>query len=90
MERKKRSKGSVWEFCYAKKNFGTFGVEMRACGQKFVKFCTLTHTHTHTHTAAAKLVVRILTAPETAETIPSPSGGTYSSKKVPTTFTVQR
>ena len=28
---------------------------MRACGQKFVKFCTLTHTLTH----AAKLVVRI-------------------------------
>ena len=30
MERKKRSKGSVWEFCYANKIFGTFGVEMRA------------------------------------------------------------
>ena len=56
MERKKRSKGSVWEFCYANKIFGTFGIEMRACGQKFVKFCTLTHTHTHT--TAAKLVVR--------------------------------
>ena len=51
MERKKRSKGSVWEFCYAKKNFGTFGVEMRAYRQKLVKLCTLTH--------AAKLVVRI-------------------------------
>ena len=50
MERKKRSKGSVWEFCYANKIFGTFGVEMRSCGQKLVKFCTLTH--------AAKLVVR--------------------------------
>ena len=49
MERKKRSRGSVWEFCYANKIFGTFGLEMRACGQKFVKFCTLTH--------AAKLVV---------------------------------
>ena len=33
------------------KNVWTFGVEMRACGQKLVKFCTLTH--------AAKLV-RIL------------------------------
>ena len=33
------------------KIFGTFGVEMRACGQKLVKFCTLTH--------AAKLVVEI-------------------------------
>ena len=52
MELKKRSKGSVWEFCYANKKFGTFGVEMRACGQKLVKFCTLTH--------AAKLVVRII------------------------------
>ena len=51
MERKKRSKGSVWEFCYANKIFGTFGVEMRECGQKLVKFCTLTH--------AAKLVVRL-------------------------------
>ena len=28
---------------------------MRACGQKLVKFCTLTHIHT----TAAKLVVRI-------------------------------
>ena len=53
MERKKRSKGSVWEFCYANKIFGRFGFEMRACGQKLVKFCA--HTHTH----AAKLVVRI-------------------------------
>ena len=51
MERKMRSKGSVWEFCYAKKNFGKFEEEMRAFGQKWVTFCT--HTH------AAKLVVRI-------------------------------
>ena len=43
------------EFCYANKIFGMFGVEMRACGQKLVKCCTLTHTLTH----AAKLVVRI-------------------------------
>ena len=55
MERKKRSKGSVWEFCYANKIFGTFGFEIKACGQKLVKFCT------HTHTTAAKLVVRIVT-----------------------------
>ena len=48
MERKKRSKGSVWEFCYANKIFGTFGFEMRECGQKLVNFCTLTHIHTHT------------------------------------------
>ena len=32
---------------------------MRACGQKLVKFCTLTHIHTHKHTTAAKLVVRM-------------------------------
>ena len=57
MERKKRSKCSGWECCYAKKKFRTFGVEMRACGQKLVKFCT--HTMTHTHTTAAKLVVRV-------------------------------
>ena len=60
MERKKRSKGSVWELCYANKIFGTFGFEMRALGQKLVKFCTLLHTSTHTHTTAAKLVVRIV------------------------------
>ena len=53
MERKKRSKGSLWEFCYANKIFGTFGDEIKACGQKLVKLCT--HTHTH----AAKLVVEI-------------------------------
>ena len=35
-----------------KKIYGTFGVEMRAYGQKLVKFCT--HTH------AAKLVVEII------------------------------
>ena len=57
MERTKRSKGSVWEFCYANKIFATFGFEMRACGQKLVEFCTLTHIHTHT--TAAKLVVRV-------------------------------
>ena len=53
MEHKKRSKGSVWEFCYANKIFGKFGFEIRACGQKLVTFCE--HTHTH----AAKLVVEI-------------------------------
>ena len=52
MERKKRSKGRGWESCYVKKIYGTFGVEMRAYGQKLVTFCT--HTH------AAKLVVEIL------------------------------
>ena len=44
MERKKRSKGRGWESCYVKKIYGTFGVEMRSYGQKFVKLCTHTHT----------------------------------------------
>ena len=39
MERKKRSKCRGWESCYVKKIYGTFGVEMRAYGQKLVKFC---------------------------------------------------
>ena len=43
MERKKRSKGRGWESCYVKKIYGMFGVEMRAYGQKLVKFCTQTH-----------------------------------------------
>ena len=51
MERKKRSKGRGWESCYVKKIYGTFGVEMRAYGQKLVKFCT------HTHTGASPIVV---------------------------------
>ena len=42
MDSKKRSKGSVWEFCYANKIFGTFGDEIRTKRQKFVKFCTHT------------------------------------------------
>ena len=50
MERKKRSKGRGWESCYVKKIYGTFGVEMRAYGQKLVQFCK--HTHTHTLTRA--------------------------------------
>ena len=48
MERKKQSKGRGWERCYVKKNYGMFGVEMRAYGHKLVKFCTHTHTHTYT------------------------------------------
>ena len=55
MERKKRSKGRGWESCYVKKIYGTFGVEMRAYGQKLVNFCK--HTHTH----ASTLVVEITT-----------------------------
>ena len=54
MERKKRSKGRGWESCYVKKIYGTFGVEMRAYGQKLVKFCK--HTDRHTR---LKLVVEI-------------------------------
>ena len=37
MERKKRSKGRGWESCYVKQIYGTFGVEMRAYGQKLVR-----------------------------------------------------
>ena len=54
MERKKRSKGSGWECCYAKKKFGTFGVEMRASTGR--NWSTFARTHTH----AAKLVVEIV------------------------------
>ena len=53
MERKKRSKGRGWESCCVKKIYGTFGVEMRAYGQKLVKFCK--------HTDASKLVVEMAT-----------------------------
>ena len=41
--KKKRSKISALESCYANRIYGTFGVEMRAYGQKLVKFCTQTH-----------------------------------------------
>ena len=51
MERTKRSKGREWESCCVKKIDGTFGVEMRAYGQKLVKFCK--------HTDASKLVVEM-------------------------------
>ena len=50
MERKKRSKGRGWESCYVKTFYGTFGVEMRAYGQKLVKF----GAHTHIRVEAAK------------------------------------
>ena len=52
MERKKRSKGRGWESCYVNNFYGTFGVEMRAYGQKLVQFCKHTHTHTHTYARA--------------------------------------
>ena len=81
MERKKRSKGSVWEFCYANKIFGTCGFEIRACGQKLVKFCTLTHIHT----TAAKLVVRVIAITITKRKTQSISrlGNTIRNKKTP-------
>ena len=52
MERKKLSKGRGWESCYVKKIYGTFGVEMRAYGQKEIGPILQRHTHTHTHTHA--------------------------------------
>ena len=55
MERKKRSKGRGWESCYVKKIYGTFGVEMRAYGQKLVQFCKHTHTHTHTRVSYSSI-----------------------------------
>ena len=36
MERKKRSKGSVWEFCYANKIFGTFGDEIKVVVEIYI------------------------------------------------------
>ena len=36
--KKKRSKISALESCYANRIYGTFGVEMRAYGQKLVTF----------------------------------------------------
>ena len=42
--KKKRSKISTLESCYANRIYGTFGAEMRAYGQKLVKFCTQTHS----------------------------------------------
>ena len=54
MERKKRSKGRGWESCYVKTIYGTFGVEMRAYGQKLVQFCT----HTHTRVSFSSIDIR--------------------------------
>ena len=71
MERKKRSKGRGWESCYVKKMYGTFGVEMRAYGQKLVKFCT--HTH------AAKLVVEMYVEERVSIWIRSVCDPTFSS-----------
>ena len=57
MERKKRSKGRGWESCYVKKFYGMFGVEMRAYGQKLVKFCTHTHADTRGNLSSIDVIV---------------------------------
>ena len=54
MERKKRSKGRGWESCYVEQIYGTFGVEMRAYGQKLVQCCK--HTHTHARARASPIL----------------------------------
>ena len=54
-----------------KKMYGTFGVEMRAYGQKLVKFCT--HTH------AAKLVVEMYVEERVSIWIRSVCDPTFSS-----------
>ena len=54
MERKKRSKGSVWEFCYAKKKILDVWIRNKSVRAEIGH---ILRTHTHTH--AAKLVVEI-------------------------------
>ena len=68
MERKKRSKSNGWECCYANRIFGTFGVEMRACGQKLVKFCW--HTRQNIVVAMVKKNVQKLKCIITSEGLP--------------------
>ena len=63
--KKKRSKISALESCYANRIYGTFGVEMRAYGQKLVKFCTQTHRRVNLSIVLAEqqpvsLIVRTL------------------------------
>ena len=57
MERKKRSKCSGWECCYAKKNSGRLESKSERAGRNLSNFA---HTLTDTHTTGAKLVVRIV------------------------------
>ena len=61
MERKKRSKGRGWESCYVKTIYGTFGVEMRAYGQKLVQFCTHTHTRVSFSSIDTSIKVDVIT-----------------------------
>ena len=67
MERKKRSKGRGWESCYVKKIYGTFGVEMRAYGQKLVKFCT----HTHTRLSYSSIDIIMVYSVPTGQVVPT-------------------
>ena len=43
--KKKRSKISALESCYAYRIYVLIGVELRPYGQKLVQFCKHTHTH---------------------------------------------
>ena len=60
MERKKRSKGSVWEFCYGEKKSGSLKKKWKRNGRNGSHFA---HTHTH----SAKLVVRIIKVDQNSE-----------------------
>ena len=44
--KKKRSKISALESCYANRIYVLIGVKLRPYGQKLVQFCKHTHTHT--------------------------------------------
>ena len=57
--KKKRSKISALESCYANRFYGTFGVEMRAYGQKLVKFCTQTHRRVNLSSKDNRIVRRL-------------------------------
>ena len=70
MERKKRSKGRGWESCYVKTIYGTFGVEMRAYGQKLVQFCTHTHTRV-SFSSIDRLAMDLVAAARLSETEPT-------------------
>ena len=50
--KKKRSKISGLESCYANRIYVLIGGELRPYGQKLVQFCKHTHTHTHARTHA--------------------------------------
>ena len=56
MERKKRSKGSLLEFCYANKKIRDVWRRNKSVRAEIGQ---ILRAHTHTHTHAAKLVVEI-------------------------------